>query len=325
MHKRTMLMLCLAGAAAALALPAFGQGTQYPEKPIRIVVPYPPGGFNDTLARTLAGKLQTSWGQPVVVDNKPGGATVIGIDAAAKSAPDGYTLVILPFSFAVNTSIFRKLPYDTEKDFAPITLAAATANLLVVPPSLPVNSVQELIALAKSRPGGLKYASTGTGSSNHLSMETFKQMAGVDIVHVPYKGSAPAVTDLLGGHVDVMFDNISNVIKHVQSGRLRALAVTTPARSPHAPQLPTVSEAGVPGYEIAVWFGVAAPAGTPKPVVDKLNAEIVKILNQPDVKEKFAAQGVDAVGTTPQQFAAHLREQQAKWATVVRNAGVTPE
>jgi tripartite-type tricarboxylate transporter receptor subunit TctC len=324
MHKRTLIR---AGAALALAIvaPAFSQTSGYPEKPIRIIVPYPPGGFNDTLARTVGAKLQAAWGQSVVVDNKPGGATVIGLDAAAKAPADGYTLVILPFSFAVNPSIFAKLPYDSQKDFAPITLAATTANLLVVPASSPFNSMKDLLAQARSKPGSLSYASTGTGSSNHLSMEKFKQMAGLDITHVPYKGSAPAVTDLIGGQVQVMFDNISNVLPHVKSGRLKALAVTTPVRSPLTPELPTVIEAGVSGYEVGVWFGIAAPGGTPKPIVDKLNAEIVKILHLPDVKEKFAAQGVDSIGSTAEQFQAHLQAQRTMWAKVVKDAGVLPE
>lgn len=324
MHKRTLIH---AGAALALAMaaPAFAQATNYPDKPIKIIVPYPPGGFNDTLARTLGAKLQSAWGQTVVVDNKPGGATVIGLDAAAKSPADGYTLVILPFSFAVNPAIFAKLPYDSQKDFTPITLAATQANLLVVPASSPFNSMKDLLAQARAKPGGMSYASTGIGSSNHLSMEKFKQMAGVDITHVPYKGSAPAVTDLIGGQVQVMFDNVSNVLPHVKSGKLKALAVTTRARSPMTPELPTVAEAGVSGYEVGVWFGVAAPGGTPKAIVDKLNAEIVKILNMPDVKEKFAAQGVDSVGSTVEQFASHLQTQRTMWAKVVKDAGVTPE
>ncbi len=324
MHKRTLIR---ASAALALAItaPAFAQTSGYPDKPIRIVVPYPPGGFNDTLARTVGAKLQAAWGQTVVVDNKPGGATVIGLDAAAKAPADGYTLVILPFSFAVNPYIFAKLPYDSQKDFAPITLAATTANLLVVPASSPFNSMKDLLAQARSKPGSLSYASTGTGSSNHLSMEKFKQMAGVDITHVPYKGSAPAVTDLIGGHVQMMFDNTSNVLPHVKSGKLKALAVTTPARSPLTPEVPTVIEAGVRGYDVGVWFGIAAPGGTPKPIVDKLNAEIVKILHMPDVKEKFAAQGVDAIGSTVEQFQAHLQAQRTMWAKVVKDAGVTPE
>jgi tripartite-type tricarboxylate transporter receptor subunit TctC len=324
-QRRSLIKFTFAALAIPLAAATFAQTPSYPDKPIKIIVPYTPGGFNDTLARTVGAKLQAAWGQPVVVDNRPGGATVIGIDAAAKAPPDGYTLVVTPFSFAVNQSIFKKLPYDPVKDFAPITLAASTANLLVVSPSLPVNSVKELIALAKAKPGALNYASTGTGSSNHLSMEKFKQMAGIDVTHVPYKGSAPAVTDLLGGQVGLMFDNISNVAQHVKSGKLKAIAVTTPAPSPHAPGVPTVIEAGVPGYEVGVWFGFAAPAGTPKPIIDKLNAEINKVLQLPDVKEKFAAQGVDVIGSTPEQFAAHLQEQSAKWGKVVRDAGVTPE
>jgi tripartite-type tricarboxylate transporter receptor subunit TctC len=325
MHKRTLIRSA-AALALAIAAPAFAQSAStYPEKPIRIVVPYPPGGFNDTLARTVGAKLQAAWGQPVVIDNKPGGATVIGLDAAAKAPADGYTLVILPFSFAVNPAIFAKLPYDSLKDFAPITLAATTANVLVVPASSPFNSMKDLLAQAKAKPGSLSYASTGIGSSNHLSMEKFKQMAGLDITHVPYRGSAPAVTDLIGGQVQVMFDNISNVLPHVKSGKLKALAVTTPARSPLTSELPTVTEAGVSGFEVAVWFGIAAPGGTPRPIIDKLNAEIVKILHMPDVKERFTAQGVDPVGSTVEQFQAHLQAQRTMWAKVVKDAGVTPE
>ena len=329
MLKRSLLLAAASLAAlAGLAgtAPALAQGAgAYPAKPIRIVVPYPPGGFNDTLARTVSVKLQAAWGQPVVVENRPGGATVIGLDHVAKAAADGYTLGIVPFSFAVNPFIFAKLPYDSQKDFAPITLAATTANLLVVHPSLPVQSVKELIAMAKAKPGTLSYASTGIGSSNHLSMEKFKQMAGVDITHVPYKGSGPAVTDLIGGQVQVMFDNVSNVLPHIRSGKLRVLAVTTPARSPLLADVPTVAEAGVPGYEVSVWFGLAAPAGTPKAVVDKLNAEIANALKQADVKAQFAALGVEAVGSGVEPFAAHIAAQRAMWAKVVRDAGVTPE
>jgi tripartite-type tricarboxylate transporter receptor subunit TctC len=312
-----------AGLLCAAANSVQAQG--YPNKPIRIIVPYPPAGFNDTLARTVGQKLTDAWGQPVVVDNRPGGGTLIGTDLVAKAAPDGHTLLITPFAFAVNPSIFKKLPYDPIKDFAPITLAASTPNLLVVNPAVPVKSVKELLATAKSNPAKLNYASTGTGSSNHLSMEKFKQMAGVDIVHVPYKGSAPAVTDLIGGQVNLMFDNIPNVLPHVKAGKLRALAVTSPQRSPHVPDVPTVIEGGVPGYEVTVWFGISAPAGTPEPVLTKLNTEIVKILNMPDVKERFAAQGVDSIGSTPGEFAAHIKAQMAAWAKVVKDSGVTPE
>jgi tripartite-type tricarboxylate transporter receptor subunit TctC len=323
--KRAFLALSFAGLALAQALPAIAQDAAYPVRPIKIIVPYPPGGFNDTLARTIGAKLQAAWGQPVVVDNRPGGGTLIGTEATAKSPPDGYTIMVTPFAFAVNQSIFKKLPYDPVKDFAPITLAATTPNVLVVHPGLGINSVKELIAQAKAKPGSLNYASTGTGSSNHLSMEMFKQMAGVDITHVPYKGSGPAVTDLIGGQVGLMFDNVPNIINQVKAGKLRALAVTTPGRSPHVPDLPSVSEAGVPGYEVSVWFGFAAPAGTPRPIIDKLNAEILKSLRMPDVKEKFTAQGVDIVGTSPEQFATFLQGQMVLWGKVVKAAGVTPE
>ena len=313
------------GAATMAGAVSIVHAQTYPDKPIRIIVPYTPGGFNDTLARTVGQKLQEAWGQPVIVDNRPGGGTLIGTEMAAKAAPDGYTLYMVPFAFAVNPSLYKKLPYDSLKDFAPITLAASTPNLLVVNPALPVNSVKELIALAKSKPGKLNYASTGNGSSNHLSMEKFKMMAGVDITHIPYKGSGPAVTDLMGGQVDLMFDNIPNVLPHVKTGKLKMIAVTSPKRSPHVPDVPTVSESGVPGYEVSVWFGIAAPGGTPKPIITKLNAEIVKILNMPDVKQKFAAQGVDVIGSTPEQFAAYIKEQMEEWGKVVKAAGVTPE
>jgi tripartite-type tricarboxylate transporter receptor subunit TctC len=322
--QRCAVPVLMATALATASVAAQAQAG-YPDKPIRIIVPYTPGGFNDTLARTVGAKLQAAWGQTVTVDNRPGGGTLIGTEAAAKAAPDGHTLFVVPFAFAVNQSIFKKLPYDPLKDFAPITLAASTPNLLVVSPAAGVASVKDLIAQAKAKPGVLSYASTGTGSSNHLSMEMFKQMAGVDITHVPYKGSGPAVTDLIGGQVSLMFDNIPNVIQHVKAGKLKVLAVTTPVRSPHVPDVPTVSEAGVPGYEVGVWFGFAAPAGTPQPVIAKLNGEIVKILKSPEVREKFAAQGVDVVGSTPEQFEAHIRQQAAKWAKVVKDAGVTPE
>ena len=307
----------------ALALPALAQ--TYPSKPIKIVVPYPPGGFNDTLGRTLAAKFTEAWGQPAVVENKPGANTMIGNDFVAKSVPDGHTLLVVAFPFAVAPSLIRNMPYDTAKDFAPVALAAQSPNLLVVNPTLPVKSVAELIAAAKAKPDGFSYASTGNGSSNHISMELFKSLAGVKIVHIPYKGSAPAVTDLLGGQVHLMFDNVPNVLPHVKSGRLTALAQTGAKRSPLIPDIPTVAEAGVPGYEVTVWFGLVAPTGTPREVIQKLNAEVVRILAMPDVRERFLAQGVEPVGSTPEQFADHIRGQMAKWAKVVADAGVKAE
>jgi tripartite-type tricarboxylate transporter receptor subunit TctC len=317
MFKHFLLVLLVA------ATQAFAQS--YPSKPIRIVVPYPPGGFNDTLGRTLAAKFQEAWGEPVIVENKPGANTVIGSDYVAKSQPDGYSLLIVAFPFAVTPSLLKAMPYDTLKDFQPVILAATSPNLLVVNPQVPIHTVKELIAAAKAKPQSLSYASTGNGSSNHISMELFKSLAGVDIVHIPYKGSAPAVTDLLGGQVQVMFDNVPNVLPHVKAGKLRALAVSGAKRTPLAPDVPTVAEAGVPGYELTVWFGLVAPAGTPRDIVQKLNAESLRILAMPDVRERFLAQGVEPQGSTPEQFADHIRSQMAKWSKVVRDAGVKAE
>jgi len=298
---------------------------EYPEKPVRIVVPYTPGGFNDTLARTLAQHLGQAWKQAVVVDNRPGGGTTVGTGLVAKAPADGYTLLIVSFAFAVNPSLYASLPYDSVKDFTAVVLAAGTPNLLVVNPSLPVRSVPELVQLAKTRPGGLNYASAGNGSSNHLSMELFKSLAGVDMVHVPYKGSVPAVTDLIGGQVDVMFDNVPNVLQHVKAGKLRALAVSSGQRSPFLPQLPTVAESGVPAFDVSVWFGVVVPTGTPTTVVSRLNAEINRILKLPDVVELFHGQGVEPRGGTPAEFASFLRAQTMAWSKVVKDSGVKAE
>ena len=308
--------LFLAGSAAQ---------AEYPEKTIRIVVPYPPGGFNDTLGRVLAQKLGEAWGQPTVVENRPGGGTLIGTDTVAKAPPDGHTLLVVAFPFAVNPSLYAKLPYDTVKDFAPVLLAGQTPNLLVVNPEVPIHSVKELIAAAKAKPGSLSYGSTGSGSSNHLSMELFRTMTGVELVHVPYKGSAPMVTDLLGGHIQVAFDNTPNVLPQVKAGKLRALAITSATRSAMVPDVPTVSEAGVPGYEVGVWFGIVAPAGTPPAVLAKLNTELNRMLAMPDVKQKFADQGVEPVGGPPERFAEHLKAQIEKWTKVVKESGAKVE
>ena len=320
MFKR---LLCAIAFTALSVSSAFAQ--TYPSKPIKIVVPYPPGGFNDTLGRTLAAKFTEAWGQPAFVENKPGGNTLIGNEFAAKSPPDGYTLLVVAFPFSVVPSLIKTMPYDSVRDFSPVILAATSANLLVVHPSLPVKSVGELVALAKSKPGSLSYASTGNGSSNHISMELFKSLAGVDIVHIPYKGSGPAVSDLLGGQVQLMFDNTPNVLPQVKAGKLRALGSSGAKRAALTPDVPTVAEAGVPGYELTVWFGLVAPAGTPREVVQKLNAEVAKILAMPDVRERFMAQGVEPQGSTPEQFAEHIKAQMAKWARVVQDAGVKAE
>ncbi|HVY06963.1 MAG TPA: tripartite tricarboxylate transporter substrate binding protein [Burkholderiales bacterium] len=309
-----LAFLCIVVSAAS----AIAQ--DYPSKPIRLVVPYPPGGFNDTLARTVGQKLTAKWGQAVVVDNRPGSGSTIGTSIVAKAPPDGYTLLVVSFAFAVNPALYTSLPYDLA-DFSPIVLAATTPNLLVANPALPIKSVKDLVALAKSKPGKLNYASAGNGSSNHLSMELFRSLTGTDIVHIPYKGSAPAVTDLIGGQVDVMFDNVPNVLQHVKAGKLRALAVSSRERSAFARDVPTVAESGVPGFEVSVWFGIVAPAGTPAAVVAKLNAEVNAILKTPEVRQTFNYQGVQTVGGTPQEFTAFIEAQRVKWAKVVKDSG----
>ena len=318
-----LVILCVLCVLCGSSPFVFAEG--YPSKSIRIVVPYPPGGFNDTLARTLGRKLTEAWKQPVIVDNRPGGGTTIGTNLAAKAPPDGHTLLIVSFAFAVNPSLYTELPYDSAKDFAPVILAAATPNLLVINPALPAKTVQELVGLAKSRAGGLNYASAGNGSSNHLCMELFRSMAGLNLVHVPYKGSVPAVTDLIGGQVDAMFDNVPNVIQQVKAGKLRALAVTSRDRSMFLPNVPTVAESGFPSFDVSVWFGVVAPAGTPAPVLASLNREINRILALPDVVQLFHGQGVEPRGGSAADFGAFLRAQTGRWAKVVKDSGARAE
>jgi tripartite-type tricarboxylate transporter receptor subunit TctC len=325
MGETMMRVLGTLGVALAIGLFAAPAQADYPDKTIRIVVPYTPGGFNDTLGRIVAQKFTDDWGVTAVVENRPGGGTLIGSDAVAKAPADGYTLLVVAFPFAVNPTLYAKLPYDTVKDFAPLILAGQAANLLVVNNEVPVKSVKELIDTATAKPGTISYGSTGSGSSNHLSMELFRLLTGTSLIHVPYKGSAPMVTDLLGGHVQVAFDNVPNVVTQVKGGKLRALAITSPSRDPSLPDIPTVAEAGVPGYEVGVWFGIVAPAATPPDVLNKLNAELNKILRDPDVKQKFADQGVNPVGGTREKFAEHIAAQIEKWGKVVKESGAKVE
>jgi len=323
---RALLFLLLgATCAQAQTAPTAPDPESYPNKTIRYVVPYPPGGFNDTLGRIFAQKLGEAWGVPVVVENRPGGGTLIGTDSVAKAAPDGYTLLGVAFPFGTNPSIYKSLPYDTVKDFSPLIFAGQTQNLLVIRPSMAIQSVQEFINYARKNPGKVSYGSTGIGSSNHLSMELFKSMAGIDIVHVPYKGSAPMVNDLLGDHIDTAFDNTPNVLPQVNAGKLRALGVSSTVRSKLAANVPTVSEAGVPGYEVTVWFGVVGPAGMKPEIVRKLNSELNAILKMDDVKRRFEDQGVEPVGGDPTRFGDHVRTEIAKWAKVVKDADIKPE
>jgi tripartite-type tricarboxylate transporter receptor subunit TctC len=295
----------------------------WPTKPVRMIIPFPPGGTTDILARVAAQKLSEALGQQVVPDNRAGAAGNIGTELVAKAPPDGYTLVTAPGStLTIHPSLYAKLGFDPLRDFAPITILAAVPNVLVVHPSLPARNVKDLIAIAKAKPGQLNYASTGAGQSTHLSMELFKSMAGVKITHVPYKGSAPAVTDLLGGHVSLMFDNMPSALPHVKAGKLRALAVSSLKRSPTAPEIPTVAESGLPGFEVSVWFAVLAPAATPKPILERLNQLLVKALQAPDVRERLGSQGAEPVGNTPEQFTQVMKRDLAKWAKVVKDADI---
>jgi tripartite-type tricarboxylate transporter receptor subunit TctC len=295
----------------------------YPTKPVRMVVPFPPGGTTDILGRVAAQKLSEALGQQVIVDNRPGAGGNIGTELVAKSPPDGYTLLTDPGStLTINPSLFARLPFDPLKDFAPVTILAAVPNLLVVHPSLPVRSVKELIALARAKPGQLNYASSGAGQSTHLSMELFKSMARVNMIHVAYKGSSPAITDLLGGHVLLMFDNMPSALPHAKAGKLRGIAVSTAKRSPVTPEVPTVAESGLPGFEVSVWFGVLAPAATPREIVERLNGILVKALQSPDVRERLSSQGAEPIGDTPADFTAVMKRDLSKWAKVVKDANI---
>ena len=294
----------------------------YPSRPIRLVVPFPAAGTTDILARAAAQKLSEALGQAVVVDNRPGAGGNIGSDLVAKSAPDGYTLLMGTVgTHAINPSLYSKMPYDHVKDFVPVVLVAGVPNVLVVNPALPVNSVADLIKLAKEKPGTINFASSGSGTSIHLSGELFKTMAGVELTHVPYKGSSPALTDLIGGQVQIMFDNLPSALPQIKGGKLRAVAVTSSKRAPALPDVPTISESGLPGFEASSWFGVLAPAGTPAPIVARINAEVNKWLQSADAREKLLSQGAEAAGGSPEQFAAHIRAESDKWAKVVKASG----
>jgi tripartite-type tricarboxylate transporter receptor subunit TctC len=303
---------------------AFGQG--FPTKPVRFVVGFTPGGPSDILARALGQKLAERWSQQVVVDNRPGAGGNLAAEAAAKGAPDGHTWLLGNNSIlATNQSLYRSLPYDPVKDFAPVALVAIQPNILVVHPSLPVSSVEELIQFSKANPGKLNYASSGSGAAAHLAGELFKAMAGVDLVHVPYKGAQPALTDVIAGQVQMMFATSASVIPYIKAGRLRALAVTTAQRSASVPELPTVAEAGVPGFEASTWHGVVVPAATPVAVVTRLNEEINSALREKDLKDRLASLGAEISTGTPRQFADYIARETPKWAKVVKDSGAKPE
>ena len=314
----------LAAAAACALLPGLATAQAFPSKPITIIVPFAAGGTTDILARIIAQGMGAELGQSVVVDNRAGAGGNIGGQVAARAPADGYTLFMGTVgTHAINAALYKKMPFDPIKDFAPLTRVANVPNLLVANPAQPFKTVPELIAYAKANPGKINFGSSGSGSSIHLSGELFKSMAKVDMQHVPYKGSAPAVTDLLGNQIAIMFDNMPSAIQHVRSGKLRAIAVTTAKRSPELPDVPTIAEAGVPGYEATSWFGMFAPAATPAPVVAQLNATIVKVLAMPDIKKKLAEQGAEAAGETPAQFADFIQKESVKWGRVVKESGAS--
>ena len=297
----------------------------FPQRPVRLVVPFPAGGSTDIVGRTVAQKLTELWGQSVIVDNRPGGGTMIGTEAVARAAPDGYTLLVTPAPFTINPSLLKKVPYDALRDFAPITLINTTPLVLVVNPGVPAKSVKELIALAKANPGKLNFGSSTIGGSNHLAGELFNAMAGVKMVHVPYKGNAPALTDLVGGHIDLIFNGLTSALPLIKIGKLRALAVTSLKRAGALPDVPTIDESGLKGFEAVAWNGLTAPAATPREVIAKISADVLKVVNSPELNERLRSEGSDPVGDSPAEFAAFLRNEIAKWAKVIKFAKVKPE
>ena len=306
----------------AAAFPDIAQAQQFPSRPVRLISPYPPGGGNDVLARLIADKMGDLLGQRVIVDNRAGANTIVGTDIVAKSAPDGHTIVLVPNSFVTNPGFYAKLPYDTTRDFAPVALVALSPQMLVVHPSVAATTVKELIALAKAKPGYYSYGSSGNGSVGHLAMALFDAMAGVRMEQIAYKGTAPAVTELLGGQIPLMMSSMLSVLPHVKAGKLRLLAVTTAKRSPALPDTPTIAEAGVPGYEATLWYGLVAVARTPQPILEKLSGAVEKTLRDPDIIEKLARQGVEPYYHGPAQFAARIREEIPKWAKVIKDTGI---
>jgi len=323
-HRSTFVLVMLTSVASMIT-PEIAAAQPYPNRPIRLISPYPPGVSNDVLARLAADKLGAAMGQRVVVDNRPGANTIVGTDIVAKSASDGYTMVLLPNSFVTNPSFYSKLPYDTTRDFSAVALIAISPQMLVVHPSLAATTVRELVALAKAKPGFYSYGTSGNGSVGHLGMVLFGMLAGVHLEHIAYKGTAPAVTELLGGHIPIMMSSMLSVIPHVRAGKLRMLAVTTAKRSPAVPEAPTIAEAGVPGYEATLWYGIVAAARTPEPILARVSRELDKALRDRDIIEKLSSQGVEPYYTGPKDFAARIRDEIPKWARVITDSGMRPE
>jgi tripartite-type tricarboxylate transporter receptor subunit TctC len=317
-----IIITALAAAPALAQTASTGSGQAYPSRSVRVIVPYAPGGNTDFTARVIATKLTEVFGQQVVVENRPGGATNIGSELVAKAPPDGYTMLMGGASNAINMSLYKKLPYDTLRDFAPVILCVKGANVLAVHPSLPAKNLKELIALAKAQPGKLNYASSGLGSSNQMAGELLKMMAKINIVHVPYKGNAPALTDLIGGHVEILFAGVPALVPHIKDGRIRAIAIGSLKRFQALPEVPTLDESGLKGYEATTWFGLMAPAKTPKEIVARWNTEVGKIIASREVSERFLNEGVEPMGGTPEQFGAFISDEIAKYSKVVKAANL---
>ena len=324
--KRGLQIVALVGIVLMLCTFSFNaHALNYPTKPIRIIVPFPAGGSTDVYARIVAEKLSKNLGHNVIIDNRPGASGIIGTEIMVKSPPDGYTLLITATHIAANLSIYKKMPYDTLKDITCLSMVATLPNVLVAHPSFPANNIPELITMAKKKPGELNFASTGIGGNNHLSGEMFKHMAGIDLEHIPYKGEAPAITDLVGGHVSLMFAGIGTCLPYAKAGKLKILAVTTAQRSTLAPDIPTIAESGVPGYDSSSWFGLFGPANMPKELVDRIYSEFSKVRSDPDVKAKFASAGgeINKVGgDSPEKFTAFVKSEIEKWGKVVKDCGI---
>ncbi len=322
-HHRPLITAAL---LAALAPAQSAVAQSYPTKPIRWIVTYPPGGPTDVVARAIGAKLTEAWGQQIIIDNRAGAGGMIGTELGARAAPDGYTLLFgTSAGMTINPALQSRLPYDPVKDFAPVSLLVINPQLLVLNPTVPANSVKELVALAKAKPGQLNYASVGQGSPNHLGMELLKALTGTNIVHVPYKGTGPAITDLLGGQVQLMFNSMPTVLPLVRSGKLRALAVGSTQRISAIADIPTVAESGVPGFENVTWYGMFAPAKTPREIVNKLNAQVVRILAEPDMAQRLSSQGAEPRSSTPDELAKFMRVEFERWAKVIKSAGVKVE
>ena len=324
MKRREFLSMTGAGTAVT-AFPQLAFAQSWPNKPIKFVVGFAPGGATDVVGRLMAKKIGDALGQPIVIENRAGGSSNIGAEVVAKAAPDGYTFYVCAITSAINVSLFPKLPFDFAKDFEPVALFANVPNILVVHPSVPAKTVKELIDYARAQPGKLSYASSGAGTSIHLSAELFKMLANVDMVHIPYKGSGPAMTDMIGGQVQVMFDNMPSALPHVKAGKLRALAVTSAQRSPSAADVPTMKEAGVAGFDVQSWFGLVAPKGTAKEIITRVNAEAVKALGSADIKERFMDLGAVPGPMSPEAFGEYIRAEIIRWGEVVKASGAKVE